>query len=143
MEYGEVIEMLPGGDELISRASFGWKNENPIGQGKVAGGKESQAAFTLHSGEAVVVEDLRTEKRFNVSPLLLQNNAVSGMSVIIQGQDRPFGVLAAYTISSRKFLADDVDLLTAVANVLAEAIARKQSETALREKRSEVPPVGR
>jgi two-component system sensor kinase FixL len=50
------------------------------------------------------------------------------MSVVIPGRDRPFGVLGAHTIKQRSFTADDVYFLEAVANVLSDAIERKQAE---------------
>jgi len=55
------------------------------------------------------------------------------MSVTIRRQDRPFGVLGAYTTRRRTFNRDDVHFLQTVANMLAEAIERKRIEEALRE----------
>jgi signal transduction histidine kinase/ActR/RegA family two-component response regulator len=44
--------------------------------------------------------------------------------------------LGAYTTQQRTFTEDDVNFLQAVANVLAEAIERKQAQTALEEERA-------
>ena len=112
---------------------MGWKEEYPVGQATVSAGKESQAGFTLLSDEPVVVEDLRTETRFSGPPLLHEHGVVSGMSVIIRGRERPYGVLGAHTASVRRFATDDVSFLRAVANVLAEAIDRKHAEDEVRQ----------
>jgi len=80
-----------------------------------------------------VVEDLRTETRFNGPPLLFEHGVVSGMSMIIAGKERPFGVLGAHTTRRRSFTKDDVHFLQSIANVLAQAIERKQAEEALKE----------
>jgi len=132
VEYCEVLELLPDGDALILRAGVGWKEEYPVGQATVSAAKESQAGFTLLSDEPVIVEDLRTETRFSGPPLLHDHGVVSGMTVIIRGRERAYGILGAHTASARGFTTDDVNFLRSVANVLAEAIGRKQAEEALR-----------
>ena len=137
VEYCKVLELLPDGDSLILRAGVGWNKEYPLGQVKVSAGKESQAGFTLLSDEPVVVEDLRTELRFNGAHLLHEHGVAGGMSVIIRGRERPYGVLSAHTTSVRRFTTDDVNFLRAVATVLAEAIGRKHAEESLRQSESQ------
>ena len=132
VEYCNVLELLPDGEALITKASVGWKNECTPEQLQVRVTKQSQAGFTLSVNEPVVVDDLRTETRFSDTTLLDQDGVVSGMSIIIRGLERPYGVLGAYTTLLRKFQTDDVDFLRAVANVLAEAMARKHAEDELR-----------
>ena len=93
---------------------------------------ESQAGHTLLSGEPVIVEDLGTETRFSRPRLLHNHGVVSGMTVIIPGQDRPFGVLGAHTTTRRRFTQDDINFLQAVANVLAAAIKHHEAEETIR-----------
>ena len=132
VEYCKVLELLPDGSNLLLRAGFGWK-EGLVGQEKVSAGTQSQAGYSLLSNQPVIVEDLQTETRF-IGPLLLrEHRVVSGMSVIIPGRDRPFGVLGAHTVKRRAFNKDDIHFLESVANVLSEAIERKKTEQALRE----------
>src|SRR5215207_9155891 len=57
------------------------------------------------------------------------------MSVMIHGQQEPFGVLCAHSASSRTFSEDDVNFLQAIANVLATAIERKEAQERLEEVR--------
>ena len=132
LEYCKVLELLPDGNNLLLRAGFGWK-EGLVGQEKVSAGTQSQAGYSLLSNQPVIVEDLRTETRFIGPSLLLEHGVVSGMSVIIPGRDRPFGVLGAHTVKRRAFNKDDIHFLESVANVLSEAIERKRTEQALRE----------
>lgn len=129
VELTKVLELLPPGDELVMRAGVGWGR----GEHRVAAGGLSQAGYTLASRAPVVVEDLPSEERFRGPRLLLDQGVVSGMSVIIAGRGRPFGILGAHTRRRRRFTDDDVHFLQAVANVLAEAIARKRAEAALAE----------
>ncbi|MEK7219977.1 MAG: PAS domain S-box protein, partial [candidate division NC10 bacterium] len=131
-EYCKVLELLPDGTALLLRAGVGWK-DGSVGHAAVGAGTDSQAGYTLLSSEPVIVEDLRTETRFSGPPLLQDHGVVSGMSVIIHGQDRPFGVLGAHTTRRRTFTTDDSHFLQAIGNLLATAIERKRTEEALRE----------
>jgi len=127
VEYAKVLELLPDGKALLLRAGVGWK-EGTMGHTTVGMQTDSQAGYTLLSDEPVIVEDLRQEARFTGSPLLHDHGVVSGISVIIRGQNRPFGVLGAYTTRRGTFTRDNVYFLQAVANVLATAIVRKRAE---------------
>ncbi len=131
VEYAEVLERLPDGQALRLQAGVGW-HEGLVGQATVDGGIHSQAGYTLLSHVPVIVEDLRTETRFQGASLLREHRVVSGLSVIIAGQDQPFGVLGAHTTQQRVFTENDVHFLQAVANVLAMAIERQQTEEAER-----------
>jgi PAS domain S-box-containing protein len=132
VEFCKILELLPDGKAMLLRAGVGWK-EGLVGNRGVGAGLDSQAGYTLLSKEPVIVENLRTETRFSGPPLLREHGVVSGLSVIIPGQKRPFGVLGAHTTSRRTFTEDDVHFLQAVANVLAAAIQRKRAEEALQE----------
>lgn len=58
---------------------------------------------------------------------------MSGISVVIHGKERPFGVFGAHTTRHHTFTKDDISFLQAVANVLATAIERQRVEEALKE----------
>lgn len=130
-EYCKVLELLAPGKGLLLRAGEGWQ-EGLVGRAIVDAGTDSQAGYTLQSNEPVIVKDLRTETRFNGPLLLHDHGVISGMSVIIHGRDRPFGVLSVHNKEQRTFTKDDVNFLRAVANVLAGAIERRQAEETLK-----------
>ncbi|HET6465419.1 MAG TPA: EAL domain-containing protein [Nitrospiria bacterium] len=129
IEYCKIFERLPDGHSLLLRAGVGWK-EGLVGQVRV-GTEESEAGYALLTKGPVIVEDLQTETRFS-GPLLHDHGVVSGMSVIIPGQDRPFGVLGAHATTRRIFTQDDINFLQAVANTLAVAVEHQQSQEKIR-----------
>lgn len=129
-DFCQVFELLPTDDALVLRAGAGLPTEL-IGQMVVSADITSQMGYTLLSSEPVIVEDFRKETRFS-SLEVLQDQGVSSMSVIIDGQFWPFGVLGTHSTKQRTFTGDDTNFLQAIANVLAQAIARKQTEEALR-----------
>lgn len=133
VEYTKVLELLPDGKEAILRAGVGWDKTIVIDKSTVDTGKNSQAGYTLSAKEPVIVEDLRTEKRYSGPPLLNNHKVISGMSCIIWGRNnQPYGVLGAHTTRKKTFTSDDIIFLQAIANILATAIQRKKDEEELR-----------
>jgi PAS domain-containing protein len=86
----------------------------------------------------VIVEDLRTEKRFSGPPLLHEHGVVSGMSVVIPTSEVPYGVLGAHTKRRRTFTQDEVNFLQAVANVLGMMIERQRADEARHRSANEI-----
>jgi signal transduction histidine kinase len=130
VEYCSVLELLPDGKALLLRAGAGWK-EGSVGHTKLIAGRESPAGFTLLSSSPVILEDLGTETRFRGPQLLLNHGVASGVTVVIHGRCKPYGVLGAYTTKQRKFTSDDVHILQSVSSVLAAAIDRRKLEEEL------------
>lgn len=128
----KILELLPDDNKLLLRAGVGWQ-PGLVGKATVSGGINSQAGYTLLSKEPVIVNDLSAETRFNGPPLLHEHQVVSGISVVIHGKERPFGVFGAHTTKHHTFTKDDISFLQAVANVLATAIERQRVEDALKE----------
>jgi len=130
VEFCKMLELSQDRKSLLLRAGAGWKG-GYVGEVQLAAGPNSQAGFALLSRSPVIVEDLRNEKRFHGSSLLLEHGAVSGITVIIHGRSRPYGVLEAHTTQQRKFTPDDIHFLQSVASILAAAIERRGLEEEL------------
>jgi len=133
VEFLEVLELLPGGRELLLKAGVGWK-DGLVGRATVDGGEGSQAGYSLHMGEPVVVEDLALDNRFRATTLLVDHGVVSGVSVTIRGAGKPYGMLGVYTTYPRLFTQDDVYFLRTVANLLGAGIQRWKVGEILRER---------
>ncbi|MDX2168987.1 MAG: PAS domain S-box protein [Deltaproteobacteria bacterium] len=128
VELSVSVEWLPDGETLRSRAGFGWR-AGLVGSTAVdAGARQSHAGHTLDRGGPVVIEDLASETRFAVSPVLRNHAVVSGAAVPIRGEARPFGVLAVYARRAMEFHADDLRFLEVVANTVAVAAERQRAE---------------
>lgn len=127
VEYCKVLELLPDGKALLLKAGVGWQ-QGLVGSAKVPTGFDSQAGYTLLSNEPVVFCDLHSETRFHGSPLLHELGLVSGMTVVIAGQNGPWGVLGAHTTQQRTFTQNDIHYFQAAANILAQSIGRQRAE---------------
>jgi PAS domain S-box-containing protein len=125
-----ALELLPGGTTLICRAGAGWKE--PINGVLIEAGDGSPAGYALFSSEPVVAEDFDTETRFKKPPVFIPEQLRSGMSLIIHGRDRPFGVFSVQSREPRKYTKEEVDYFQAAANVIALVAERFQTEEDLR-----------
>ena len=65
-------------------------------------------------------------------PVLRVFGAASSLAVVIDGKNRPFGVLDVHATEPHRFSAKDVPFVQAAANVLADAIERHAADQALR-----------
>jgi PAS domain S-box-containing protein len=126
VELVKILELLPGDAELLLRAGVGWQ-VGLVGTANVSTGRDSLPGYTLAAGRAVIVEELASETRFTGPQLLHDHGVVSAITTPIAGHDgRAYGVLGADTRKRRKFHDYEVAFLSAVANVVAGAIQRRQ-----------------
>jgi len=99
----------------------------------IANSLATQAGYAIHTSAPLVIEDLPGDARFgSAAPMLLEHGVLSGMTVPIEGRVRPFGVIGCHSGWTRVFDSDDVNFLTAVANVLSTAIQRHREEQSSR-----------
>ena len=140
VELSKVLRFLPEEEQPRLEAGVGW-GEGLVGHATVCGGANSQAGFTLLSNQPVIVDDLRTETRFTGPKILHTHGAVSGVSVVLRGTDRPFGVLSAHSRTRREFTPDDAHFLQTIADLLGQTIQRHEAEDRLRLVLEQMPAV--
>jgi PAS domain S-box-containing protein len=128
VEFCKVLELTESA--LSLRAGVGWR-DGSVGKVLLPIGIGSHGGFTLLSSSPVVVEDLTTETRFKAPAFFLEHGIRSGVSVIIHGRGKPYGILGAHTKRQRAFTGDDVHFLQSVGDVLAAAIERRLLEEEL------------
>src|SRR5271154_5074239 len=128
VDFVKILELLPGGIELLLRAGFGWRT-SLVGAVLTSTDAGSYAHYTLNSAVPVVTADYAAETRFALAPYLKVHHCSSGVTVTIAGRDgRAYGILGVCTGKARHFGAPDTSFLAAVANILAGAIQRRQLE---------------
>ncbi|HZN64960.1 MAG TPA: PAS domain S-box protein [Tepidisphaeraceae bacterium] len=137
VEYAAVFEAAGGDGAFALRSGVGWKSGDAAtdraGTGRAAADVDAHLAFTLAANEPVIVSDFRSDRRFSAPSLVRRHGVVSGISVLIQGQHGPFGVLCGHATRPREFDPDEVYFVRSVANVLAAAVRSRQADQALRD----------
>jgi diguanylate cyclase (GGDEF)-like protein/PAS domain S-box-containing protein len=131
VDFASILELHQEQDAFVMRAGVGWP-EDSVGTLTMPAGEESHAGFTLERGSAVTVQDWAAEQRFEKPPLPDRTEPRSGMAVIIEGPERPFGVLELQSSTFRAFSSDDVNFAQSLANILADAIERAAAEEEIR-----------
>ncbi|HEY8501317.1 MAG TPA: EAL domain-containing protein, partial [Solirubrobacterales bacterium] len=125
-----IWELGRDGKRLNLRAGLG---ESVVGAGRrVSAARDSHAGAALDSGTHAIVPDWEAESRHTMPPVLRTFGAASSLAVVIDGKNRPFGVLDVHATEPNRFSAKDVPFVQAAANVLADAIERHNADQALR-----------
>jgi len=132
LEYAKLLELVPGGRTLRLVAGVGWR-PGLVGSCTIVANPGTQSGFTLSSERPVIAEDIRSDPRFRAMPLLEEHGVVSGMSVIVHGDEEPYGVLGVHTRRKHRFSEEDVLFLQSVANLVALAMRRQKADQALNE----------
>jgi GAF domain-containing protein len=125
LDHVTILELSPADRRLRLRAGIGW------GGGVVGTTIDAMpgghVAYTLASPDPVVVDDLASEQRFEVSPQLLDAGVRSSLSVAIpSGGESPFGVIGAHATEPRTFTDADAALMQGVAAIVGGAIANQR-----------------
>ena len=125
-----IWELDRDGRRLNLRAGL---EEAAIGAGRrVSASRDSHAGAALETGTHAVVGDWEQETHHTMPPVLRAFGAASSLAVVIDGKNRPFGVLDIHATDRHRFSAKDVPFVQAAANVLADAIERHNADQALR-----------
>jgi len=140
VEFASVAELSADRKVLRLCAGVGWP-PGSIGSATIPADSSTQPGYTIASGAPVVVTDLETEHRFTESRVL-ELGARSGIVVTIEGLAQPFGVFAVHSKRVRQYSAGDVDFVQAIANVLADALARQATEDEIRHRALHDPLTG-
>ncbi len=82
--------------------------------------------------ETIIVEDFSAESRFGPSEYRRRHGIVSGISSVVGGRNKPYGVLSAHSVKPRRFSADDSAFIEAMANTIAQVVERLAGEEVVR-----------
>ena len=125
-----IWELDRDGRRLNLRAGL---EEAAVGAGRrVSASRDSHAGAALDTGTHAVVADWEQETHHTMPPVLRAFGTASSLAVVIDGKNRPFGVLDVHATERHRFSAKDVPFVQAAANVLADAIERHNADQALR-----------
>src|SRR5882724_870040 len=117
-----ILEFLPEPGQLRLRAGVGWR-QGLVGCAIVDGDPGALFGHALKSASPLIIENMATRTDLRIPSLLIDHDVVSGMSVVIGALDGgAWGLLGVQTTVRRRFTAEDVNFLQAVAHVLAAAI---------------------
>jgi diguanylate cyclase (GGDEF)-like protein/PAS domain S-box-containing protein len=138
LDRGGVLKLDSERRQFAFLASYGIPPES---LGPVPFDHATQPGYAIAHG-TVVVSDWLSETRFGMTGPLRVADTRSGMSIVIEGRRGPFGVLGVHADAAREYSAMDVDFVQALANVLADAFERQQTEDDIRHRALHDPLTG-
>lgn len=138
VEFCHILEILTEKQQMLFRASVGWNDKVVVGQSYLDLKPDSLSSYVLFQNQPISILELSNETRFQVDPLLVENKIISGISVVISGPFRAFGLLEAHSTERRNFTQDDLQFMQGVAHVLAAAIQHKEVEQELLLSRNQI-----
>jgi two-component sensor histidine kinase len=131
-DFAKALEYLPEQNRFLVCAGVGW-GPGIIGAATIGADTASPAGYALRTGQAVISNHLDIEERFRTPELLVQYGIRRAMNVILQGNQKPFGVLEVDSQSEEEFSESDIVFLRGLANILGMAIERQRVEANLRD----------
>ena len=105
--------------DLKMRSTFGLSEEY---RNKGVVSKEDPVVKAAFAGEAVVIDDMRNDKRVIYREAAVKEQIVSQLTVAMTFKGESIGVLRLYSPKSKRFDQDDITLARAVASQCAVAI---------------------
>jgi diguanylate cyclase (GGDEF)-like protein len=126
VDIAAVIKVVPEEQSLKIVATE--PHEGDIEGTSLPAGTGSQAGYTLATGTPVIVRDWDAETRFEQSAQLRSRRMGSGLTVMIRAANRSFGVLGIQCLDKRDYGTQDVNFMQAIANVIGNAIERREEE---------------
>ncbi len=102
----------------------------PLGS-MVVNRPDTPQGFVLAEGQPVIVDDYRSERRFEVPAAYLKAGLASGLAVPLTDRGKVIGALTVRSREVKRFGDDELRFLQALSNLLATSLQRAQSEEAL------------
>lgn len=124
-QFSKVVEVMPGGDQLIVRAGVGWR-PGIVGHQLVPNYRRLPEGYALEAGQNIVSPDREAEQRFEYPEFMIEHGVHAFADVIIPGAERgtPYGLLQADSQRPRAFTDDDLAFMQTYANLIGAAVAR-------------------
>lgn len=123
VRYCKVLRYRAADNDLIVQAGVGWKR-NIIGKAIAPATRRSPDGYAFVTGKPVITSDLRKPHDYKLPDIYSQHKIVSSANVVIPSTGKkPYGVLEVDSTKRGEFDRYDIDFLTTLAGLLAEAIA--------------------
>lgn len=123
-----VMELQGQKKELVIRTEYGGSKYVKQKKKIIPFAEHTHEWRTLSLKKPVVITDFAKEKNMRVASLRANVPIRSGMSVVIQGYNEPFGILTVYSTEIRKYSTYDLSFLQSVANIVGLALQRLHYE---------------
>lgn len=131
-----VLQVSPDGRSLLVAASNGLDDRQSMAA-ILANDSSSMSGRALRSSKPLTVTDIARDRRWSTIDRGHEGTMLSGISIAIRGSPRhPFGLLTARSRRPRQCGPAEIQFMSDVAELLAQAIARIAKERRRRDRES-------
>lgn len=131
-----ILQVAPDGRSLHVAASNGLDDRQSMAA-ILANDSSSMSGRALRSSKPLTVTDIARDRRWSTIDRGHEGTMLSGISIAIRGSPRhPFGLLTARSRRPRQCGAPEIQFMSDVAELLAQAIARIAKERRRRDRES-------
>jgi two-component sensor histidine kinase len=123
----KVLRYRPDSGDLLVVAGVGWK-PGVVGAATLPIDSASPPGRSVQTAAPVIIEDLRNDREFRLSPLLREHGIVSLLNVPVMIEGQNWGVFEVDAEEPRVFDEGDVGFLTTYANMIGMALARYEAD---------------
>jgi two-component sensor histidine kinase len=121
--YSKVCKYQIADNDLRVVAGYGW-NEGVVGHALSMADESSPQGRAFITGKPQTCSNIEQTKTYHLPHFYPEHSILSTVDVLVSTKDGlPFGVLEVDSQAADAFDNDDVNYLTAFANILAEAVA--------------------
>lgn len=131
IEYCKILKLLPDGNFRFEKG-IGWRPEE-IGK-TIDKNSASLAGYTVLTGRPILIDKL--DKKDSIKKIGFEGypEIVSGISVLIGGVEKPYGVLVVHSAKKESFTKKDAYFLNSIATLISITIERNEVEKTLESK---------
>ncbi|MEO5771174.1 MAG: PAS domain S-box protein [Burkholderiaceae bacterium] len=132
LQIDQAVVFLLEADRLQFRvaSAVGTAASESVGRA-VANRLDTPQGFVLAAGQPVIVDDYRSERRFNVPAAYLEAGLASGLAAPLMDRGKVIGALEVRAREAKRFGDDELRFLQSLSNLLSTSLQRAQSEEAL------------
>lgn len=127
-----ILELKPESQEFFIRVCHG-ADFSEATSAHLSASSDSPPGGALQRVTPLVIEDIHKSYPQAEFPCLEMKAAKSGVFVVIDGSEDPYGVLCAYSAHLRLFSKDEIYFLQIIANLLANSLQQEKSRLALQQ----------
>ncbi|HXX56473.1 MAG TPA: PAS domain S-box protein [Thermodesulfovibrionales bacterium] len=131
LDFSTLMIFSSDGKSLVLQDSLGFP-DSMIGSFRLIEG-EGLSTLVVKTRKPDVVHNYRSETRFAVSSVMMENGINSAIAVPMILEGEVFGVLVGHTLAQREFTKDEISLYQGIGNQAAVAIKNSMNILALKE----------
>lgn len=119
--HSKIMRHRPEAGDLLIVAGIGWK-PGVVGHALLGADFASPSGRALQTRQPVTIDDVPNDPEFRYSPVLREHGIVSALNVPVVMDGTVWGVAEVDSETPRHFGNDDVQFLSALANILGLAL---------------------